>query len=49
MKLKLWVKIALFILIMSVICMINHKQYSDAIDSCIKSGHSQQYCENGIN
>lgn len=45
MKLKLWVKVTLVLLITFSILMLLHNQGNKAVEQCIQQGYSKQYCE----
>lgn len=48
MKLRNWVKYLLLILIMAGIMIIANNHYNNAIRKCVNSGHSYNYCINGL-
>lgn len=47
-KLKGWVKVALLVGVIILIGIIDNHITNDSIESCVKAGHSQYMCENGL-
>ena len=47
-KLKGWVKVALLVGVIILIGIIDNHITNDSIESCVKAGHSQAMCENGL-
>ena len=48
LKLRKWVKVTLVIIGVMVAFIISNNHYNRSIDKCIKTGHTQGYCETGL-
>ena len=48
LKLRRWVKVTLIAIGFITLFIISNNHTNKAIEQCVKAGHSQSYCENGL-
>lgn len=48
LKLRSWVKYTLVGIAIIVFFIVSNAETNKAVDQCVKAGHTQTYCENGL-
>lgn len=48
LKLRMWVKVGLLLIVMGMLICFLENQENKAVSQCVNAGHSQTYCENGL-
>lgn len=48
MKLKLWVKVVLALIVTIIAIIMLNNQGKKAVEQCVSNGHSEQYCINHL-
>lgn len=48
LKLKKWVKVTLIVIAIGLLGIISMIQYNNAVEDCVKAGHSKYFCERAL-